>query len=75
MFQFISSRVFGKKKNNRIRLPRRLRFEGLEARQMMTAMPAAPAAFVAQAASSTQVNLSWHDVPGHFLELPGGRVE
>lgn len=47
----------------RARQARRLRFENLERRELMTASPAAPT-FSASAASPTQIVLAWNSVPG-----------
>jgi hypothetical protein len=46
------------------RRSRILRFESLECRDLMTAIPAAPNPLVATAVSSSQVNLNWHLVSG-----------
>ncbi|HET6880907.1 MAG TPA: C2 family cysteine protease, partial [Pirellulales bacterium] len=45
------------------RRTRRLRYEGLEGRELMTAVPAAPVV-TATPMSGTQVDLAWHSVSG-----------
>jgi hypothetical protein len=83
MFRYIRNALLGATKKhirrNKTRSSRRLRIEGLEGRQMMTAgfttslssgpalsavaAPAAPS-FTATRVSATQVDLSWNTVPG-----------